>query len=214
MKIPALIMAGGKGKRFHLKIEKPLAPFLGNPLINWVVDAVKSANKISDFYIVTSPNTLETEKKCLKEGLKVIRTDGKDYHPDLKQAIIKSQLNCPVLTLSSDLPALTGTFLDQIISVYEKCGKPALTVLVPMEKCMEIGISTASTYTYKGAVYAVSGINIIDGSKISEEELDQEVIISDSVEAALNINSLEDLRNAEKYLKNIKKIDARQFLFY
>ena len=205
MEIPALIMAGGKGKRFHSKIEKPLARFLGKPLINWVIDAVKSANRISDVYVVTSPNTLETEKKCLKEGLKVIRTDGKDYHHDLKQAVIKSQLNCPVLTVSSDLPALTGVFLDQIILAYEKIGKPALTVLVPIEECKKIGLSTASTYTYKGAFYAVSGINIIDGSKIFEEELEQEVIISDNIEAALNINSLEDLRNAEKYLESVKK---------
>lgn len=205
MKVPALIMSGGKGKRFRLKIEKPLAPFLGKPLIDWVIDAVKSASKISSFYVVTSPNTLETEKKCLTEGFNVIRTDGKDYHYDLKQAVIKSQLYCPVLTVSSDLPALTGTFLDKIILTYEKCGKPALTVLVPMEKCREIGLSTASPYTYKGAIYAVSGINIIDGAKIFQDELDQEVIISDNVEAALNINSLKDLRNAERYLKNIKR---------
>lgn len=205
MKVQALIMAGGKGKRFHLEIEKPLAQFLGKPLVNWVIDAVKSASKISDFYMVTSPNTKETEKKCLREGVKVIRTDGKDYHHDLKQAVIKSQLFCPVLTVSSDLPALTGTFLDQVILVYERCGKPALTVLVPIEKHREIGLSTASSYNYKGAIYAVSGINVIDGAKIFDEELDQEVLISDDVEAALNINSLEDLRNAEKYFKRPNK---------
>jgi len=74
-----------------------------------------------------------------------------------------------------------------------------------MEKCLEIGLSTASPYTYKGAIYAVSGINIIDGAKIFQDELDQEVIISDNVEAALNINSLKDLRNAERYLKKIKR---------
>lgn len=203
MKIPALIMAGGKGERFHSDIEKPLAKFLGKALIDWVIGAVKSANKISEFYVATSHNTLETEKKCLREGLTVIRTDGKGYHYDLKQAITKKQLYCPVLTISSDLPALTGAFLDQIISTYEKCGKPALTVLVPIEKCREIGLSTASPYPYKGVMYAVSGVNIIDGAKIFQEELDQEVVISDNIEAALNINSLEDLMHAEKYL--IKK---------
>ncbi len=202
MKVPALIMAGGKGKRFRLKIEKPLAQFLGKPLIDWVINAVKSASNVSEFYIVTSFNTPETEKKCLKEGLNIIRTDGRNYHHDLKQAIIKRQLYCPVLTVSSDLPALTGVFLDKIISKYEKCGKPALTVLVPIEKCKEIGLSTASPYSHKGVIYAVSGINIIDGAKIFENELDQEVIITDNVEAVLNINSLRDLRNAEKYLKN------------
>ena len=33
MKVPALIMAGGKGKRMGLPVEKPLLPFLGKPLL-------------------------------------------------------------------------------------------------------------------------------------------------------------------------------------
>ena len=40
MKVPALIMAGGKGKRIGLPVEKPLLPFLGKPLIDWVAEAV------------------------------------------------------------------------------------------------------------------------------------------------------------------------------
>jgi GTP:adenosylcobinamide-phosphate guanylyltransferase len=42
MKIPALIMVGGKGKRIESSVEKPLIPFLGKPLVDWTVDAVKS----------------------------------------------------------------------------------------------------------------------------------------------------------------------------
>jgi len=204
MKIPALIMAGGQGKRFSAEIEKPLAAFLGKPLIDWVLEAVKSSSKVSNFYIVTSPHTPKTESKCLKEGLNVIRTDGKNYHEDLKQAIVYKRLYQPVLTLSSDLPALKGVFLDYVISKYEECGKPALTVLVPVEKCMEIGIVTPSTYPHLGKLYAVSGINIIDGSKVFQEEMEQEVLVYDGIEAAININSFEDLVNAEKYILNLR----------
>ena len=64
MKVPALIMAGGKGKRMGLPVEKPLLPFLGKPLIDWVVEAVQSAKKVSELYVVTSENTPETEKHC------------------------------------------------------------------------------------------------------------------------------------------------------
>jgi adenosylcobinamide-phosphate guanylyltransferase len=162
---------------------------------------VKSASKISKFYIVTSPHSPETEKRCHEKGLDIIKTSGKDYHHDLKQAIIEKKIFCPVLIVSADLPALTGAFIDQIISIYENCGKPALTVLVPMEKCKEIGLSSESDYEINGTIYAVSGINIIDGTKIFEEEIDQEVLISDDIEAALNINSLEDLTAGERYLK-------------
>ena len=54
MKVPALIMAGGKGSRMGLPTEKPLLPFLGKPLIDWVAEAVLSAEKVSEFYVITS----------------------------------------------------------------------------------------------------------------------------------------------------------------
>ena len=47
MKVPALIMAGGKGSRMGLPTEKPLLPFLGKPLIDWVAEAILGAKKIS-----------------------------------------------------------------------------------------------------------------------------------------------------------------------
>ena len=49
MKVPALIMAGGKGKRMGLPTEKPLLPFLGKPLIDWVVEAVWMQRKFPSF---------------------------------------------------------------------------------------------------------------------------------------------------------------------
>jgi adenosylcobinamide-phosphate guanylyltransferase len=202
MRVPALIMAGGKSKRMELAIEKPLLPFLGRPLIEWVVEAVRSSEKVSEFYIVTSENALETEKKCLKDGLKIIRTDGKDYHDDLKQAILKAKLHCPVLTIPADLPALTGKFLDRIISIYEKNGKDALAVFVPLEKREELELSVDSTDEFEGVFYAVSGVNIINGAKILVEgKLDTGALITGEIEVLLNINTLKDLSIAEKIMQ-------------
>lgn len=206
MRVPALIMAGGKSKRMELAIEKPLLPFLGRPLIEWVVEAVRSSEKVSEFYIVTSENALETEKKCLKDGLKIIRTDGKDYHDDLKQAILKAKLHCPVLTIPADLPALTGKFLDRIISIYEKNGKDALAVFVPLEKREELELSVDSTDEFEGVFYAVSGVNIINGAKILVEgKLDTGALITGEIEVLLNINTLKDLAIAEKILGESQK---------
>ena len=206
MRVPALIMAGGKGKRVGLTIEKPLLPFLGKPLIEWVVEAVKSAKKISGFYIVTSGNTPETEEKCLKEGLKVIRTDGKGYHDDLVQAILQAQLRCPVLTIPADLPALTGRFLDKVISAFEDYGKDALAVFVPIKTREELELSVSSTDEYKGVWYAVSGVNIINGAKIQDEgKIDTSAIITEEIEVLLNINTLKDLDIAEKIMQRQRK---------
>jgi adenosylcobinamide-phosphate guanylyltransferase len=205
MRVSALIMAGGKSKRMELAIEKPLLPFLGRPLIEWVVEAVKSAKKVSEFYIVTSENAPETEKKCLKDGLKVIRTDGKGYHDDLKQAILKATLQCPVLTIPADLPAVTGKFLDKVVTAYEDCGKDALAVFVPISTREALELSVSSTDLHEGVLYAVSGVNIINGAKIFEKKIDTSAIITGEIEVLLNINTLKDLKIAEKIMRESKK---------
>lgn len=208
MRVPALIMAGGKGKRMGLPVEKPLLPFLGKPLIEWVVEAVQSANNVSDVYVVTSGNTPETEKKCVKDGLRVLRTEGKDYHNDLKQAILSAQLLCPILVIPSDIPAITGEVLDRVVNAYEECGKDALAVFVPIEAREELGLSISSTDFHDGVSYAVSGVNIINGAKISEEKIPTAVIITEEIDVLLNINTLKDLDIAEKIMKRHRKIGS------
>ena len=206
MKVPALIMAGGKGKRLGLPIEKPLLPFLGKPLIDWVVEAVRSAEKVSDFYVVTSENTPETEDRCKKKGWRILRTDAKGYHEDLKQAVRKAGLKGTVMTIPADLPAITGRFLDKVVSAFETCGRDFLAVFVPIEKRESLGLSVSSTDEYNGVWYAVSGINIVNGLKSQrEEKIETSAIITEEVEVLLNINTLKDLEISEKIMNDLKK---------
>jgi adenosylcobinamide-phosphate guanylyltransferase len=206
LKVPALILAGGKGKRMGLPVEKPMMPFLGNPLLDWVVKAVASAGKVSEFYVVTSTNTPETEKHCQRKGWKVLRTDAKGYHSDLKQAVRLAGLQGPVLTIPADLPAVTGKFLDKVISAFEGCGKDFLAVFVPIEKREDVELSVSSTDEYKGIWYAVSGVNIVNGAKIQEEgKIETSAIITQDVEVLLNINTLKDLEISEKIMRESKK---------
>jgi len=202
LKVPALIMAGGKGKRMELTVEKPLLPFMGKLLIEHAVDAARSAKQVSEFYIVTSPNTPDTEAKCMSDGLPVIKTDGRGYHYDLGQAILKAHLQCPVLIIPSDLPALTGKFIDKVVSVFAKCKKDALAVFVPIEAREEVNLSVSSTDEYKGIMYAVSGVNIINGARIRNEgKIDTIAIITEEIGVLLNINTQNDLAVAERIIK-------------
>jgi adenosylcobinamide-phosphate guanylyltransferase len=206
MKVPALIMAGGKGKRMGLSVEKPLLPFLGKTLVDWVAEAVASAVKVSEFYVVTSGNTPETEKHCISKGWKVLRTDAKGYHNDLRQAVLMAGLMGPVLTIPADLPAITGKFLDKVIGEFEVCGKDFLAVFVPIQTRESLGLSVSSTDEYKGEWYAVSGVNIVNGAKIQGEgKIETSAIITEETEMLLNINTLKDLETAEKIMGKTKK---------
>ena len=206
MRVPALIMAGGKGKRMALPIEKPLLPFLGKPLIDWIVEAVVSAAKVSEFFVVTSENTPETEKRCTSKGWKFLRTEAKGYHDDLKQAIHDAGLAGSVLTIPADLPAVTGKFLDRVIGVFEVCGKDFFAVFVPIKARESLGLSVSSIDEYQGVWYAVAGVNIVNGAKIHEEgKIETSAIITEETEVLLNINTLKDLEIAEKIMREQEK---------
>ena len=206
MKVPALIMAGGKGTRMELPVEKPMLPFLGKPLIDWVTKALSEAKNISQFYVVTSANTPQTEKHCLEEGWQILHTDAQGYHNDLKQAVSKANLTGPILTMPSDVPAITGQFLDKVVDEFERCGKDFLAVFVPIKSRQDLGLSISSTDEYKGVWYAVSGINVINGVKIQwEGKIETSAIITEETEVLLNVNTLKDVEIAQKILGASRK---------
>ena len=207
MKVPALIMAGGKGSRMGLPTEKPLLTFLGKPLIDWVADAINGSKNVSVFYVVTSSNTPLTEKHCLTKGWKVLRTAAKGYHNDLRQAVAKANLTGPILTMPSDVPAITGQVLDKIIDAFEVCGKDFLAVFVPIKARQDLGLSISSTDEYKGVWYAVSGVNVINGTKIlGEGKIETSAIITEEIEVLLNINTTKDLEIAQNIMLKTKKL--------
>jgi adenosylcobinamide-phosphate guanylyltransferase len=203
VRVPALIMAGGKGSRMGLlPTEKPLLKLRGKPLIDWVAEAVASAKHVSEFYVVTSPNTPHTEKHCKDKGWQIIHTDAKGYHCDLKQATRQANLTGAVLTVPADSPALTGKFLDQVIEQFEQSGKDFYAVFVPIAAREKLGLSIDSMDEYKGEWHAVSGINIVDGAKIQGEgKIETAGTVISKTEAMLNVNTVKDLEIAEKIMR-------------
>jgi len=197
-------MAGGKGTRFGKDIEKPMAQFMDKPLIRRVIEATKQSKRISETVVAVTAYSPKTAKEATEASVKVVKTDGQGYHADLQQAVQNANIKCPVLIVSADLPLLTGEFLDEIIKKYEEAGKPALTVLIPEEAFRKYSISAASPFEYEGKMYAVSGINIIDGQRIMEEQ-EQEVVVSSRPEAVFTVNSTEDLESAKNYLQRTER---------
>lgn len=204
MRFVALIMAGGRGTRFGGDIEKPMAMFMGKPLIKRVIEAAKESKRIEKIYVAVTAYSPKTTQEIKNTSVRLIETDGKGYHTDLQQAIKDAKLSGPVLIISADLPLLNGKIIDEIVEKYEESNKPALTVMIPEEACRKYGLSAVSIYEHNGNMYAVSGINIIDGQRIFEEQ-EQEVFISSRPEAVFTVNSLNDLEAARKYLLNIKE---------
>jgi adenosylcobinamide-phosphate guanylyltransferase len=197
-------MAGGKGTRMNSAEEKPMMIFRGNPLINYVVAAINQSKHIKNFYIITSNNTPNTEQHCKNKGWNIIHTDAKGYHNDLKQAAHKANLIGPILTTPADIPAITGKFLDKVVNEFEQCKKDFLAVFVPIQKRLDLGLSISSIDEYRGVWYAVSGVNIINGTKIQKDDkIETSAIITEETEVLFNINTQKDREIAQKLINKL-----------
>jgi GTP:adenosylcobinamide-phosphate guanylyltransferase len=119
----------------------------------------------------------------------------------LKQAAHEAGLVGAVLTVPGDLPAVTGKFLDKVITRFEVSGKDFLVVFVPIEKRRSLGLSVDSTDEYRGVWYAVSGVNIVNGEKIQgTEKVETSAMITEEIEVLLNVNTVKDLEIAQKLM--------------
>ena len=190
MGVTAVVMAGGKGSRMKLPEEKPLVKVDGKSMIEHVLAALKNAKRVDEIVVAVSKHTPETAKAMEGSSVKVVKTPGKGYVSDTQYAIKKLKLNT-VLTISADLPLVTSEIVDEVVEHYETCSRPALAVMVPAETRQRLGLQLEA----KGLVPA--GINVIDGRRIDEGELEEEVFVIDSEDVAVNVNTLKDLAIAE-----------------
>lgn len=55
--IYAIVMAGGRGTRLKVDVEKPLFKLHGKPLIKYVLDNISSSKLVEDVVIAVSPHT-------------------------------------------------------------------------------------------------------------------------------------------------------------
>ena len=197
----AIVMAGGLGKRLGMG-EKPCIEVLGKPLISYVVDALEDAEKIDRIFVAVSPSTPNTEtvvSKYYGDRVKVIRTAGGNYVGDMVYAVENAGIVEPVLVIMSDLPLIRPELIDSIISEYEKCGKPAMSVHVPIDVCKSLGVRPDTVFNRNGNLIVPTGINVLDGKDIHKEQEDFNLIL-EIPELALNINTVDDLKQCKNLL--------------
>jgi len=198
----AVVMAGGLGKRLGMG-EKPCIELLGKPLITYVINALDKADRIGRIFTAVSPATPNTGSIVLNHyrgRIKVIRTPGGNYVGDMVYAVRTAGIVEPVLIIMSDLPLITPELIDLIIDEYERCGKPALSVHVPISVCRSLGIRPDTVFNRDGKLIVPIGVNILDGQNIHKEQDDFNLIL-ENPELALNINTVNELSRCKQLLE-------------
>jgi adenosylcobinamide-phosphate guanylyltransferase len=190
--VTALIMAGGKGTRMELDVEKPLVEINGKPMIQYVIDALKNADRVDNIIAAISENTPKTETFLNEIGIETIKTPGDGYVIDLGFILSNFKLDEVLLTITADLPLIREDIIDYVLGEYEKSKKPAMSVLVPVHIFEKYSLKPTMMFEN----HVPSGLNILRGTNKTQNE---EVLIIEKIELALNINTYEDI----KFLKKI-----------
>ena len=195
--IYAIVMAGGRGTRLKVDVEKPLFKLHGKPLIKYVLDNISSSKLVEDVVIAVSSHTQETTKylESLNGNFQILDTSGIDYLNDLSYILTlfeSESKNDILLFINVDLPFISGETIDFVLTKYLESAKDSLSTQVPVEIFKKLDLEYS--YEFNGSV--PSGLNVLRSVNEIQEE---EQLILPKIELALNINTLKDSLVAEKF---------------
>ncbi|MBI5679820.1 MAG: NTP transferase domain-containing protein [Methanobacterium sp.] len=191
--VTAIIMAGGKGSRMDLNSEKPLIKINNKFMIEYVIEALKQSKNIDNILVATSKNTPKTDEYLKKQGIKTVMTSGDDYVYDLQFIIANCDLDDVLLTITADLPLINSSIIDHVLDEYGKSSKPAMSVVVPEDFFKKNGLKPTAVFDNM----VPSGLNILIRINKTQNE---EVLVLEKIELALNINTCEDMKFLKKLL--------------
>jgi adenosylcobinamide-phosphate guanylyltransferase len=109
------------------------------------------------------------------------------------------------MVIMSDLPLVTADLIDRIIEAYYGCGKPSMSVFIPLSLCKEVGLRPDTVFNWQGKLIVPAGINILDGKAIREEQEYHSYLLDDP-QLAININTPDDLERCAEILASKKRV--------
>ena len=189
------------------KVEKPLLEVSGKSMLQLVIEVLKQTS-VDRIVVASSTNTPATSIEARRQGVEVLVTRGDGFEEDMRFAIRQLSLG-DVLVVSADLPFITADIVERVVQKYRSSGKPALAVMAKPEVYEEIGSKPQYLFNVDGQDFVPVGINMVDGKRIDEGELDQTIFVIESGDAVLNVNTSAELDLARKKFSDKRGMGAR-----
>jgi adenosylcobinamide-phosphate guanylyltransferase len=193
----ALIMAGGIGSRINLG-EKPLISICGRPMIEYIIDAFFSAGM--EPVVAASSNTPMTMNWCRAHGIEFIKAEGGGYITDMIQAVKTLDEQHRLFVCVCDIPGITAEIIIRIADAYHFSGKDACSTWVPAYVTRSFRCTMPYLEKVDGIDACPVGVNILRGDLIAQPQEELQVLLNEPA-LALNVNTRDDLANAEDFLK-------------
>lgn len=221
--INCVIMCGGKGSRLNtnsiVKVEKPLLELKNKSLIEYVIEAVQNSKKSFNIYAAVSRNTVKTKeflKKRYCNDITLIETTGSGFSNDYlivlqffkdrenkRKNKIQDFVDNRILFLPTDLPLISSKTLDEITDLYQS--SPSIAIVVDKNMFIQNDFVPSTFVTEISKVdYCYTGISILDFHTVAEfehiEQIREVPMIMNDLALVYNINTIDDLKKAEKFI--------------
>jgi len=193
-------MAGGLAQRMGCG-EKSCIDLNGQPLIGYIIDALKGAEGIDQIHVSVTKATPKT-KTLIEENypeLNLIEAAEGNYVGDMIYSIQKAGATGPIMVVMCDLPLIRSNIIEEVLKQYDACEEPALSVYVPISLCKKMGVRPDTVFHKNTKLIVPTGINILDADDIYNEQPDYNYIV-DNPRLAMNVNTPDDLEKCRKML--------------
>jgi adenosylcobinamide-phosphate guanylyltransferase len=191
-------MCGGKASRMLQQAgeEKPLIKVDGVAMIELVISALLSSEKFDRIVGTVSPNAPKTYELLKSKGIETIETSGQGYSQDLSRLLSILEPH-KVLVVPADIPLLNSQIVNEIFSITSDMQEPAISII--LEKGFVEGLGVKPSIVFDQ--YCISGITMFNTIiAVSSGLVQERYLVMNRKEIALNVNTIEELKLAEKLL--------------
>lgn len=199
----ALVTAGGKGSRIReLGVEKPLVPIAGVPMIDRILGELGRSKRLDKTYVSVSPLAPRTRQHLEGMDVIIIDTPGNGYVSDLNGSMAAIEEDA-VLVCPSDMPLITAEAVNALIESYDERARPSLTVALPPKVIESLGLIVTYIEEIDGKKLTFCGVSVVDRKEmLTGNFLPGGYYVTEKEEFAVNVNTVHDLRLAERVLED------------
>jgi len=191
-------MCGGRATRMKSDIEKPLLKVDGVPMIERVIRALKGSGRFERVVAVGSPSIPRTMEFLQSIKIEVIETPGDGYSQDLSRLLgLKPG---KVFVTPADIPLIDSKTVSYIADLVSHRTAPAVSVIMDKGFVEKVGVKPSVILELDGEQYCHSGITMFDAVRPDSGPVEEQYVVMNETEVAVNVNTKEELRLAEKLL--------------
>jgi len=192
--VGAIILAGGRARRFGGQ-DKGLIPLLGRPLIQWTLDRL--APQVGEIVISANRNLADYGRL----GCRVVADSLPDHPGPLAGILSAAQaIECEwVLTSPCDTPFLPADLVDRLLDVARDSGVRVIRAADPCQVHYTVMLCHCGLLPDLAEYLAGGGRQV---QAWQARHACREAVFDDAL-AFLNINTPEDLQQAERLAGNL-----------